>query len=188
MSQKLSNEIKTEFEVVSGINCIATFMDKGERHTPTSLIRGEEKGVYVFLLNEKCCFKVGKAGADSLARWNSQHYNLDKTTPSTFTKSLLNDLPNFVKYFDGEARSDLEGWHQILNDKLGTGYSFNIGFLKGIDKELFNEVKCSIPIKEWIRENLCRMEFKISNDDSRNYDLDLLEKFVAFKLRPIYEG
>jgi hypothetical protein len=82
------------------------------------LIKGREKGVYVFF-KDNVCFKVGKAGTESQARWNSHHYNLYKSTPSTFTKSFLIDLPNFINYFDDEASERLSNYYQILQEKLG---------------------------------------------------------------------
>ncbi len=80
MSQNLANKLKKEFLEITNITCEATFMEKGESHKPTTL-KSYEKGVYVFLLNDKTCFKVGKAGSKSPARWNSHHYNIDKSTP-----------------------------------------------------------------------------------------------------------
>ncbi|MBF0232978.1 MAG: hypothetical protein HQK65_08060 [Desulfamplus sp.] len=81
MNQKIANTIKAEFERLTSVDVSVTFMQKGKSHNPTTLQTGW-CGVYAFM-NEKCCFKVGKAGAKSKARWNSHHYNLDKSTPST---------------------------------------------------------------------------------------------------------
>ncbi len=36
--------------------------------------------------------------------------------------------------------------------------------------------------------NISRIEFKITNNDDGPYDIDLLEKLVAYELSPIYEG
>lgn len=89
MNQELANKLALEFKQLTNIECSSKFMNKGQQHQPTTLKKEEEKGVYVFLLNQKHCFKVGKAGTKSTARWNSHHYNLDKSTPSTFTKSFF---------------------------------------------------------------------------------------------------
>ncbi len=88
MSQKLADQLKDEFTNMTDIQCEAVFMEKGASHKPTTLL-ASKKGVYVFLLDDSTCFKVGKAGSKSPARWNSHHYNLDQSTPSAFTKSIL---------------------------------------------------------------------------------------------------
>lgn len=119
MSQAIANSIKSDIKRWADIDCTACYMEKGIEHKPSKLISGKEKGVYVFVLNEEVCFKVGKAGSGSAARWDSQHYNFDKSTPSTFTKSFLSDLQRFSTYFAGDAKSELHNFHQILCDKLG---------------------------------------------------------------------
>ena len=101
MSQELANEISKEFTEITNIKCTATYMEKGSTHTPTTL-DSDKKGVYVFLIDEKTCFKVGKANSKSQARWNSHHYSVDKSTPSTFTKSILKNLHILKKYFNQE--------------------------------------------------------------------------------------
>lgn len=154
MNQNLAEEIAQEFYKITSIKCNAIFMKKGENHFPTSLQKNEQ-GVYVFLIENKC-FKVGKAGAKSQARWNSHHYNLDKTTPSTFSKTLIKDKENFKLNFNHSQQKEIDN----LNPKN---------------------------IKKWIKNNISRIEFKISNSESK-FSLSLLESLVQYKLEPIYEG
>ena len=81
-------------------------MDKGNSHKPTTLQKGM-CGVYVFMLSEHC-FKVGKAGIKSHARWNSHHYNLDTSTPSTLSKSIINNRLRFKEYFPTEKHQEID--------------------------------------------------------------------------------
>jgi len=106
VSQEKANEIKTEFERLTGIEVSATFMPEGEGHIPTTLPIGKS-GVYVFLAGSFCC-KVGKAGAKSKARWNSHHYNLDETTPSTLPKSILKNKEKFKKCYPVTKHQEIE--------------------------------------------------------------------------------
>ena len=62
-------------------------MAKGLAHKPTMLKSGR-CGVYAFVTDTHC-LKVGKASSKSQARWNSHHYNLDETAPSTLHKSII---------------------------------------------------------------------------------------------------
>ena len=156
MSQRLADELGKEFTRITNIICKTTFMEKGVNHKPTRL-KKNEKGVYVFLLNDKICFKVGKAGSKSPARWNSHHYNIDKSTPSTFTKSFLKDLTQFKTYFDSSLHDELDKLKEQKNSKI------------------------------WIQNNISRIEFKISSEES-DIALNLLEALIQFKLNPIYEG
>jgi len=154
MSQNLADRLKAEFTNLTGVACIADYMEMGECHVPSTLSK-TEKGVYVFLCGNYC-FKVGKAGAKSQARWNSHHYNLDKTTPSTFPKSIKKDTKRFKRFFPVAKHSEI--------DELDAAN-----------------------IKEWIRANISRMEFKISSTESE-YALNLLESLLQFRLMPEYEG
>jgi len=155
MSQELAEKLTDEFKKISDIECSCEFFNKGKRHIPTTLKKGQEQGVYVFLKNEKICFKVGKAGTNSQARWNSHHYRLNKTK-SSLPSSIKNDITKFKSFFDPSIHNEIDN----LNNAN---------------------------IKNWIKNNLSRIEFKMSNTES-TYALDLLEKFIAFKLEPIYEG
>jgi len=105
--QSLADELKEEFVLITGIECDAVFLEKGIHHKPSTL-GSKQKGVYVFL-NSNCCFKVGKAGSKSKARWNSHHYNLDKTTPSTFPKSIIKDLERFKHFFPDNKHDEIDG-------------------------------------------------------------------------------
>lgn len=154
MSQNLANRLKSEFTTLTGVSCTASFLEKGTSHQPTAL-SNNQKGVYVFL-NGNYCFKVGKAGSKSKARWNSHHYNLDETTPSTFPKSIKKDTGRFKNFFPA-------GKHQEIDD---------------LNPE---------NIRAWIQNNISRMEFIISGNES-DYALNLLEALLQFRLMPEYEG
>ena len=154
MSQNLANRLKTEFINLTGVDCTAVYMEMGDDHIPTTL-SASEKGVYVFLYGNYC-FKVGKAGAKSQARWNSHHYNLDKTTPSTFPKSIKKDVTRFKRFFPVEKHTEIDS---LTPDN----------------------------VKNWVRNNISRMEFKISSSES-DYALNFLESLLQFRLMPEYEG
>lgn len=106
MTQQIANAIKNDFESLTGIAVIANFYLKGVAHAPSMLQNGM-CGVYAFL-GEKCCFKVGKAGPKSKARWNSHHYNLDETTPSTLPKSILRNKERVKQEFPAEIHSTID--------------------------------------------------------------------------------
>lgn len=106
MSQEIANTIKAEFKRLTDMGVSATFMQNGQNHNPTTLQKGW-CGVYVFM-NEKCCFKVGKAGAKSKARWNSHHYNLDETTPSTMPKSIMKHKQRFKMQYSTEKHQEID--------------------------------------------------------------------------------
>lgn len=154
MSQNLANKLQVEFTRLTGIQCEAVFMEKGVAHKPSAL-NNSEKGVYVFF-EGFYCFKVGKAGSKSQARWNSHHYNLDGSTPSTFPKSIKKDIGRFKKFFPTNKHNEIES----------------------LDAN---------NIRSWIQNNISRMEFKISGDES-DYALNLLEALLQFHLMPEYEG
>lgn len=154
MSQNLANRLKDEFVRLTGVECTAVYMEMGENHVPTTL-GTSEKGVYVFLYGNYC-FKVGKAGANSQARWNSHHYNLDNTTPSTLPKSITKDTSRFKRFFPVEKHAEIDN---LSPDN----------------------------VKEWIQNNISRIEFKISNNES-DFALNLLESLLQFRLMPEYEG
>ena len=59
-------------------------------------------------MNEHAVFKVGKAGKNSQARWNSHHYNLDGTTPSTFPKSIVKNKEKFKEYYPRAKHSEID--------------------------------------------------------------------------------
>ncbi len=154
MSQNLANRLKDEFRSITGIDCHALYMEMGESHQPSTL-KNDEKGVYVFLYGNYC-FKVGKAGNKSQARWNSHHYNLDESTASTFPKSIVKDIERFKSFFPAIKHQEIE---QLNKDTM----------------------------KSWIQNNISRIEFKISSDES-DFALNFLEAFIQFRLMPEYEG
>ncbi len=154
MSQNLANRLKAEFTRFTGISCEAVYMEMGKKHKPTKL-ENNKKGVYVFIYGNYC-FKVGKAGPKSQARWNSHHYNLDETTPSTLPKSIKRDTDRFKRFFPLEKHQEIDS----LNPNN---------------------------VKDWIQNNISRIEFKISSDES-DYALNFLESLIQFRLMPEYEG
>ena len=153
-SQRLADKLKEEFVLMTGIECEAIFLEKGIDHRPSSL-SSNQKGIYVFL-NANFCFKVGKAGSKSQARWNSHHYNLDGTTPSTFPKSIIKDLKRFKHFFPNHKHNEIES----LNAEN---------------------------MREWIQNNVSRMEFIISVNET-DFALNFLEALIQFRLKPEYEG
>lgn len=151
--EKLVNQIYEQYLSVTAIQCEIDIFEKGITHIPSMLEKGKQ-GVYVFYKDD-ICFKVGKAGPKSKARWNSHHYNLDSTTPSTMTKSIMKDLESFKVLYDNLHCDEIEGF-------------------------------APDNIKSWVRNNMCRVEFKISGAESK-FSLGLLESLVQFYFRPIYE-
>ena len=63
-------------------------IDRGMPHVPRTLKRGT-MGVYTFLYKDEF-LKIGKAGANSYARFSSQHYHPDSAM-SNLAKSILED-------------------------------------------------------------------------------------------------
>lgn len=106
MTQDLANAVKADFERLTSLIVVATYMPSGSTHKPTTLKTGT-CGVYVFLFREHC-FKVGKAGSKSKARWNSHHYNLDETTPSTLPKSIIKDKSKIKQFFAAEFHPEID--------------------------------------------------------------------------------
>lgn len=143
MSQAIANLIKTEFERLTKMDVSATYMDKGQTHKPTTLQSGM-CGVYVFM-TDKNCFKVGKAGSKSKARWNSHHYNLDKTTPSTLPKSIIKNKIKFKNFFpaashpgiDAMDKSNVQEWIKKNMSRIeflfrDNGDSFTLNLLEAL--------------------------------------------------------
>ena len=106
MNQEVADRIKVEFERLTGIPVTANYMPMGEAHKPTTLKKGT-CGVYVFL-TDKHCFKVGKAGSKSNARWSSQHYSYDERLGSSLPKSILKNREDFKKYFPSELHQEID--------------------------------------------------------------------------------
>jgi hypothetical protein len=99
-------EICETFKSITNIVVSVEIMDNPERHNPSRLTNGE-MGVYVFYKNDNC-FKVGKAGSKSKARWNSHHYHIDKGANSVLAKKIKNDMGNFKQYFPVIQQSKLD--------------------------------------------------------------------------------
>lgn len=60
----------------------------GENHIPSNLPAGN-MAVYVFVSKTgNCCYKIGKVGENSNARYQSQHYNAT-SSKSNLAKSIF---------------------------------------------------------------------------------------------------
>lgn len=121
MTQELADCLQLEFLKITGIKVDARFFPKGPLHQPSALPSGKQ-GVYVFITDGHC-FKVGKAGPKSKARWNSHHYNLDETTPSAFTKSIIKNKERFKSYFADSLHSEID---QLEKNNIGNWIKNNI--------------------------------------------------------------
>lgn len=106
MNKKNIEKIMLKFNEITSIEVKVLYMNMGEEHIPTTLEKGKQ-GVYIFF-NENTCFKVGKAGSKSKARWNSHHYNIDNSTPSTLAKSIINHKNETKKYFPVEKHTEID--------------------------------------------------------------------------------
>ena len=184
MSQELANELSKKFTELTKIKCEAKYFEKGEKHIPTKLDENK-KGVYVFFLNENVCFKVGKANSNSQARWNSHHYNLDRTTPSTLTKSILSHLTRLKEYFNNEEINKFE----VILEKYNLNEKNIRKEIKAMEQENVNKMSIELNLKEWIENNIHRIEFVLDNtNDEIDFDTNLLEALIQFELKPIFEG
>lgn len=154
-----ANTIKTEFEKLTGINVLMSVKSQGAEHNPSPLPEGQ-CGVYVFF-NDACCFKVGKAGVKSKARWNSHHYNLDEKTPSTLPKSLMKHKDQLKEQYPSEKHSEIDA----------------------LSKENIQEwIKNNMSRIEFLIQDSSHQ------DCGNNFSLGLLEALAQFHLRPIFEG
>lgn len=138
MNQKIADHIdsiKSTFESITGISVMERYQPKGDSHRPSSLPK-DMQGVYVFL-TDAYCFKVGKAGPKSKARWSSHHYNLDAKTPSTFAKSIVKNKNKFKSYFSGDKHSEIDSLNkENIKDWIRANIS-RIEFLLPQEKDLF---------------------------------------------------
>lgn len=76
----------------------------GQKHVPNKLPKGK-MAVYIFIAKDQSiCYKVGKVGVNSNARYQSQHYNPD-SSKSNLAKSLLDDYDINDK-FNGDNIAD----------------------------------------------------------------------------------
>lgn len=145
MDQNEADKIATEFTNISQIPCVAQYMKAGTNHNPTRLAKNE-MGVYV-LLYESFCFKVGKADNNSQARWNSHHYSLDKSTPSTFTKSFLSDIDTFKTYFENETiKKSIENFNTIISEYISQTNKFK-DYISKLDKVKVKNLKDKLKLK-----------------------------------------
>jgi hypothetical protein len=130
MNQEVANLIAEEFKRITGIEVSSTFMPNGPSHNPTSLQTGM-CGVYAFMA-EGCCFKVGKAGPKSKARWNSHHYNLDETTPSTMPKSIMKNRANFKRCFPETKHYEID---QLMKENIQQWIKDNLSRMEFLIKD-----------------------------------------------------
>lgn len=137
---KLVEEIKQQYLDITEIECLTNILEKGEMHTPSILKKGEQ-GVYVFY-KEDICFKVGPK---SKARWNSHHYNLDTSTPSTMPKSIIKNLASFKLLYNNSKNTEIDNFRpdnikkQVRNNisriefKIDSSESkFSLGLLESL--------------------------------------------------------
>lgn len=80
-------------------------LNAGEEHSPKKLPQGK-MAIYIFTDNTGKCYKVGKAGANSNARYQSQHYN-PQSAKSNLAKSLMND---YELNNDNLIQTDVSSW------------------------------------------------------------------------------
>ncbi|HRX30172.1 MAG: hypothetical protein H6582_00025 [Crocinitomicaceae bacterium] len=85
---------------------ICEYLSAGSDHILTSL-PSKSMAVYIFM-DAKCelCYKVGKVGPKSQARYRNHHY-LAKSSKSNLANSLLID-PNFMNNLD--VHQDVGNW------------------------------------------------------------------------------
>lgn len=188
---RLTQMISDFFSDVTGIQLLAadfmhakrgTSASKGRKiHEASQLKKDEEQGVYVFIVDREHCLKVGFAGKKSPPRWNSQHYNLDHSTPSTLPKSILKDAENFVKYLSTSI--DEKKTTDFLSVLREAKQYLNKHPRQRIEKDLSDKIRL------WLQNNTSRMEFKISAKDKESrFAARFLESFLHFLLTPRYEG
>ena len=120
--EHLVKKIERQYRTITGIKCVYSILEVGHTHIPSVLENGKQ-GVYVFFKGS-ICFKVGKAGPKSKARWNSHHYNLDLTTPSTMPKSIMKDLKMFKNLFEENQFNEIDN---LKPDNIKTWIRNNIG-------------------------------------------------------------
>lgn len=86
----------TQFTCITNIKIQEINLKKGsEHHENLKKLPPKTQGVYIFY-NESGCFKVGRAGPGSNARWVSNNYSI-YTGSSTFAKSLQKNMPKHNK-------------------------------------------------------------------------------------------
>ena len=143
---------------------------KGKIHSPSSLRKDKEQGVYVFIVDYRHCLKVGYSGPKSQSRWNTQHYTLNTSVSSTLTKSILNYSPTFTKFLEDTDidTAAIREFVDILHDAA---------------KYAWYDPR----IREWLETYTSRMEFKFSADESK-FAGTFLESSLHYLLHPLYEG
>ena len=169
--QKLTNEIQTYFTNFTGIkltecNCMCA------PHRPSTLINGQEQGVYVFIVDSKHCLKVGCTGDPS--RWSFQHYKFDLNVKSTLPKSIQRDPDGFNSFLANTKIADkTKELTDVLQDAAGSRYP----------------TAYSTMIREWLETYTTRLEFKMPawSSDCR-FAGKFLESTLHFVLKPLFEG
>jgi len=165
-------------------------------HEGASKLGKTEQGVYVFLLDRRHCLKVGKAGCNSKARWDSHHYTLNRTS-SSLPLSILNKPDPLKAYFDARNKSKdiksflktLEKIHKkienrIAEEKKKTAEEKKKTAEEKMEYSQFDEKR---QVRKWIVSNFSRLEFILSGDVP-DYAINLLEGFLQWILNPCYEG
>lgn len=134
ISMNIDEKIKKsvdDFYRLTSIQVAVRPMLDAKSHNPSKLAKGSS-GVYVFL-NQNCCFKVGKAGSKSQARWTSHHYTLNEKVPSTLPKSIQRHLHLFKEYYPSTAHPKIESLNKLNIQSWIKGNMWRIEFI--IEKE-----------------------------------------------------
>ena len=69
-------------------------------------------------------------------------------------------------------------------DLKSTGFKSDI---KKLEKDKVKSLSTELNLKHWIMKNMSRIELLL-NDSNDDFDSNLLEALVQFKLKPIFEG
>ena len=168
--EEITRRIGRFFTCFTGIKLIACdfmhakFTGNNKLHSASQLVREKEQGVYVFIVDKTHCLKVGFAGTNSQARWNSHHYNLDDSTSSTLPRSILNNSEKFIEYMSDTS----------INNEA----RIFVDILRKHDTSA---------IRPWLERYISRMEFKFSASAPK-FAGTFLESSLHFMLNPLFEG
>ena len=160
------------FKSLTGIKLQFNF-DPDKPHIVTPLKSGES-GVYAFLASvQDCsgCLKVGQAGANSKARWDSHHYTPNGAT-SSLPKSIEAKPKLFLNVYKRLNRK------QEAQEFLTCLREIRLGICKKENKK---------KLRTWVENNTCRLEFVIPKGKQK-YLINFLEGYLQWLLEPCYEG
>jgi len=103
-------------------------INSGCPHQTSTLPKGK-MAVYAFFYNDKC-LKIGKAGPNSNARYNSQHY-YPESSRSNLAKSIISDKQFSKKVFSkkGTQVEKIGDWIKENTQRVNIILDENIGIL-----------------------------------------------------------